>query len=69
MKSPLRSRCNVDVEPRARHVDEDLDTPETSDRCSDELAAVVEEDWTHRVVNPRALSPTVGANVDRLDQR
>ena len=40
------------------------------DRCVDEeLVVVVDEDWTHRVVNPRALSPTVGANVDSLDQR
>ena len=35
----------------------------------DELVVVVDEDWTHRIMNPRALSPTVGANVDGLDQR
>ena len=50
-------------------MDEDLDASESIDRCGDELVVVVDEDWTHRVVNPRALSPTVGANVDGLDQR
>ena len=38
-------------------------------RVDEELAVVVDEDWTHRVVNPHALSLTVGANVDGLDQR
>ena len=51
------------------HVDEDLDASESSDRCGDELAAVIDENWTHRIMNPHALSPTVGANVDGLDQR
>ena len=46
--------------------DEELDA---SGRCGDELVVVVDEDWTHRIVNPPALSPTVGANVDGLDQR
>ena len=55
--------------PRDRRVDEELDASELLVRCSDELAVVVDEDWTHRVVNPRAPSPTVGANVDGLDQR
>ena len=55
--------------PRGRRVDEELDAFESLDRCGDELVVVVDEDWTHRVVNPRALSPTVGANVDGLDQR
>ena len=54
--------------PHAR-VDEDLDASESLDRCDDELVVVVDEDWTHRVVNLCALSPTVGANVDALDQR
>ena len=49
-------------------VDEDLDASKTSDQCGDELIVVVDEDWTHRIVNPRTLSPTVGANVDGLDQ-
>ena len=48
--------------PRGRRVDEDLDASEFLDRCGDELAAVVDVDWTHRIMNPRALSPTVGAN-------
>ena len=55
--------------PRGRRVDEDLDASESLDRCVDELAVVVDEDWTHRIVNPRALRTTVGANVDDLDQR
>ena len=55
--------------PRGCRVDEDLDASELLDRCGDELAVIVDEDWTHRIVNPRALSPTVGANVDGLDQR
>ena len=54
--------------PHAR-VDEELDASESLDQCGDELVAIVDEDWTHRIVNPRALSPTVGANVDGLDQR
>ena len=57
-----------DVEP-PRPYDEDLDAFKSLDRCSDELAVVVNEDWTHRIVNPRAPSPTVGANVDGLDRR
>ena len=55
--------------PRAHRVDEDLDASDLLDRCGDELAVIVDEDWTHRIVNPRALSPTVGTNVDGLDQR
>ena len=55
--------------PRGRRVDEELNASESFDRCGDELAVVVDEDWTHRIVNPCALSPTVGANVDVLDQR
>ena len=51
------------------HVDEELEVSELLDRCGDELAVVVDENWSHRVVNPRALSPTVGGNVDGLDQR
>ena len=54
--------------PRGRRVDENIDASESLDR-GDELAVVVDKYWTHRVVNPRALSPTVGANVDDLDQR
>ena len=54
--------------PRGR-VDEELEASESLDRCGHELVAVVDEDWTHRIVHPRALSPTVGANVDGLDQR
>ena len=50
-------------------VDEDLDVSESLDRCGDELTIVVDEDWTHRIVNPLELSPTVGANVGGLDQR
>ena len=50
-------------------VDEELDASESLDRCGDELVVIVDEDWTDRVVNPRALSPTMGANVDGLDQR
>ena len=50
-------------------VDEDLDASELLDRCGDELAVVVDEVWTHRVVNPRALSPMVGANVDGINRR
>ena len=57
------------LSPHARRVDEELDASELLDRCGDELAAVVDEDWTHRIENPRALSPTVGGNVDGLDQR
>ena len=37
-------------------------------RCDDE-AVVFDGNWIHRIVNPRAVSPTVGANVDGLDQR
>ena len=65
---PKRSEGNVNVEPRGR-IGEELDASESPDRCGDELASVIDEDWTHRVMNPRALSPTVGANVDGLDQR
>ena len=56
------------LSPRGR-VDEELDVSESFDQCGDKLAVVVDEDLTHRIVNPRALSPTVGANVDGLDQR
>ena len=42
-------------------MDEELDASELLDRCGDELAVIVDEDWTHRIMNPRALSPTVGA--------
>ena len=55
--------------PHARRVDEELDAFGSFDRCGDELVVIVDEDCTHRIVNPRALSPTVGANVDGLDQR
>ena len=55
--------------PRGHRVDEELDASELVDRCGDELAVVVDEDWTHRVVNPRAPSPTVGANVDGINRR
>ena len=55
--------------PRGRRVDEELDAAESLDRCGDELAVVVDKDWTHQIMNPRALSPTVGANADGLDQR
>ena len=50
------------------HVDEDLDVSESLDRCGDELV-VVDEDWTHRIVNPRALSPMQGANVNGINRR
>ena len=50
-------------------VDENLDASESLDRPGDELVVVGDEDWTHRIMNPRALGPTVGANVDGLDQR
>ena len=50
-------------------VDEDLDASESLDRYGDELAAVVHEDWTHRILNPRALIPTVGANIDGINRR
>ena len=53
---------SVDDEPRARRADEDLDVSESFDRYGDDLVAVVDEDWTHRIVNPRVLSPTVDAN-------
>ena len=46
-----------------------FDASELLDRCGNELAVVVDEDWTHRIVNPRALSPTVGANVDGINRR
>ena len=45
----LHTRAMLTSSPRGRRVDE-------------ELAVVIDEDWTRRVVNPRALSPTVGAN-------
>ena len=48
-------------------VDEDFDASESLRRCGDELAVVVDEVWTHRIMNPRALSPTVGANVDGIN--
>ena len=35
----------------------------------DELAVVIVEDWTHRIVNPRALSPTVGAKCRGVNRR
>ena len=54
--------------PRGR-IDEELDASELIVRCGDELAVVVDEDWTHQIVNPRALSPTVGANVDGINRR
>ena len=57
---------SADVEPRARRVDEEL---EASGRCDDELFVVVDEDWTHRVVNLRALSPTVGAKCRGMNRR
>ena len=44
-------------------------TSESLDRCGDELAAVVDEDWTHRIVNPCVLSPTVGANGDGINRQ
>ena len=50
------------------YVHEDLDASELLERCGDELAIVVDEDWTHRIMNPRALSPTVGANVVGMNQ-
>ena len=50
-------------------VDEDLDASELLDRCGDELVVVVDEVWTHRVVNPRALSPTVGAKCRGVNRR
>ena len=50
-------------------MDEDLDAFESLDRCSDELAVVVNEDWTHRIVNPRAPSPTVGAKCRGMNRR
>ena len=37
-------------------MDEDFDVSELHDRCGDELVVVV-EDWTHQIVNPRALAP------------
>ena len=47
-------------------MDEDFDV---SDLFAVMNSVVVDEGWTHRIVNPRALSPTVGVNVDGLDQR
>ena len=55
--------------PRGHHVDEELDASESLDRCGDELAVVVDEYWTHRIVNPRALSPTVGAKCRGMNRR
>ena len=55
--------------PRTRRVDEELDASESLDQCGDELAVVVDEDWTHRIVNPRALSPTVGAKCRGMNRR
>ena len=49
-------------------VDEELDASKSLDR-GDELVVVVDEDWTHRIVNPRALSPMQGANVDGINRR
>ena len=40
---PKRSEGTVDVEPRDL-VDEELDASESLDRCSDELALVIDED-------------------------
>ena len=54
--------------PHAR-VDEELDASESLDQCGDELVAVVDEDWTHRIVKPLVFSPTVGANVDGINRR
>ena len=65
LKTNLYQRSNSDVEPLGV-VDEELDA---SGRCSDELVVVVDEDLTHRILNPRALSPTVGANVDGINRR
>ena len=65
LKTNLYQGSNGDVEPLGV-VDEELDV---SGRCGDELVVVVDEDLTHRILNPRALSPTVGVNVDGLDQR
>ena len=50
-------------------VDEEFGASELLDRCGDELAVVVDEDWTHRVVNPRALSPTVDAKCRGMNRR
>ena len=50
-------------------MDEYLDASDSLDRCGDELAVIVDKDWTHRIVNPRSLSLTVGANVDSINRR
>ena len=50
-------------------VDEELDVSEVLDQCGDELAVVVDADWTNRIVNPRALSPTVGAKCRGMNRR
>ena len=48
---------------------EEIQPSESLARCGDESVAVVDEDWTHRVVNPRALSPTVGAKCRGVNRR
>ena len=50
-------------------MDEELDASKSLDRCGDKLAVIVDEDWTHRIVNPRALSPTVGAKCRGMNRR
>ena len=64
---PKQSQGSVDDE-RPRPCGRIFDASELLDRCDDELAVVVDEYWTHRIVNPHALSPAVDANVDRLDK-
>ena len=63
------TRAMLMLIPRARRVDEDLDASKSLDRCGDELAVVVDEDLTHRIVNPRAPSPTVGAKCRGVNRR
>ena len=59
----LHTRAMLTSSPRGRRVDKELDAFESLDRCGDELVIVVDEDWTHRVVNPRALAPRWAPNV------
>ena len=54
--------------PRGR-VDEELEASKSLDRCDDKLAVIVDEDWTHRIMNPRALSSTVGAKCRGMNRR
>ena len=48
------SEDSDDAEPPRPMLMKNLDSSELLDRCGDELAVIVDEDWTHRIMNPRA---------------